>query len=309
MNDDYGNRLQTVLAYIEANLHSPLNLDELAEASHFSKYHFARLFSALQGQAPMAYVTERRLVRALDYLNKTDKTMLDIASLCGFGSLSRFNAAFKKRYEATPSQMRRKLRQPSNFRQADGKIREETASMESYDESSNNHRDFLRRVWGMNIDVTELPSYHVAYVTHVGSYLDTYKAWGTLGAWAQQHRLFPPEQQFIGVSLDDPSLVDEYACRYEACVTLPEALLAAGSGDPNVAFQTLPGGLYARYTFYDTIDKFALAYQSVYGGWLPRSGYEPDDRHALEFSLNNPASDPEGKARVDLYVPIRRMGG
>lgn len=308
MNDAYGNRLQTVLAYIEANLQSALSLDELAEASHFSKYHFVRLFSALQGQAPMAYVTERRLLRALDYLGTTDKTMLDIASLCGFGSLSRFNAAFKKRYEATPSQMRRKLRQPSKMRQAAGNIREETPREASYDGHGGNHRDFLRRVWSMNMEVTELPDYSVAYVRHVGSYLDTYKAWGTLGAWAEKHRLFPPEQQFIGISLDDPSVTDEYACRYDACVTVPDALRLSGSGDVQVAFRTLRGGLFARYKFYDTIDKFAFAYQSVYGGWLPNSGYEPDDRHALEFSMNNPATDPEGKAKVDLYVPIRRMG-
>ncbi|TYP71821.1 AraC family transcriptional regulator [Paenibacillus methanolicus] len=309
MNDEYGNRLRTVLEYIEANLQSALSLAELAEASHFSKYHFVRLFSALQGQAPMAYVTERRLLRAREYLRTTDKTMLDIASLCGFGSLSRFNAAFKKRYDTTPSQMRRKMRQPSNLRQADGKIREEAAPMESYDGTSNNHRGFMRRVWGMNIEVMELPSCNVAYVTHVGSYLDTYKAWGTLGAWAENHRLFPPGQQFIGISLDNPGVVDEDGCRYEACVTVPDELLAAGSGNSQVAYQMLPGGLFARYKFYDTIDKFAFAYQSVYGGWLPDSGYEPDDRHALEFCMNNPATDPEGKAKVDLYVPIRRLGG
>ncbi|MFB9324812.1 GyrI-like domain-containing protein [Paenibacillus aurantiacus] len=309
MNDGYGNRLQKVLTYIEANLQSAISLDELADVSHFSKYHFVRLFSALQGQAPMAYVTERRLLRALEYLSTTDRTMLDIASLCGFGSLTRFNAAFKKRYEATPSQMRQKLKQPSNIQPAASNIREESPPAAGYDGHSNNHHSFLRRVWGMNIEVVELPSYSVAYVTHVGSYLDTYKAWGTLGVWAERHRIFPPEQQFMGISLDDPSVTDEYACRYLACVTVPDAIRLAGCGDPQVAFQTLPGGLYARYKFYDTIDKFAFAYQSVYGGWLPNSEYEPDDRHALEFCMNNPATDPEGKTKVDLYVPIRRMGG
>ncbi|MFD2875124.1 GyrI-like domain-containing protein [Paenibacillus rhizoplanae] len=42
---------------------------------------------------------------------------------------------------------------------------------------------------------------------------------------------------------------------------------------------------------------------SAYG--YPRSGYEADDRPCLEFCLNNPAQDPQGKCRVDLYVPIR----
>ncbi|MNI53473.1 DNA gyrase inhibitor [compost metagenome] len=155
----------------------------------------------------------------------------------------------------------------------------------------------------MNIEVKELPSYNVAFARHVGSYLETYKAWETLSKWAQNNDI-PPTEYFIGISLDDPSVTDEQFCRYDACITLPEGFSAeSGSG---IEFKTLSGGQYALYKFYDTVDKLAIAYQSVYGGWLPNSDFEPDDRHALEFCMNNPYTDPEGKAKVDLYIPIKR---
>lgn len=46
----------------------------------------------------------------------------------------------------------------------------------------------------MNVTMKELPAFEVAYVRHVGSYLETYKAWAKLGEWAGQNGLFPPEQ-------------------------------------------------------------------------------------------------------------------
>ncbi|WP_054955559.1 AraC family transcriptional regulator [Paenibacillus dakarensis] len=133
------------------------------------------------------------------------------------------------------------------------------------------------------------------------------RLWGKLGEWAGTHQLFPPAQYFIGISLVDPSTTEEHACRYDACVTLPENFNKLDEPETEIQYKKLPGGLYGLYSFYDTVDKLALTYHSVYGQWLPNSDYEPDDRHCLEFCMNNPADDPEGKAKVDLYIPIRQI--
>lgn len=279
-----------------------LNLEMLAEISNFSKYHFSRIFSAILLKSPMSYLTERRLHHAVSLLTTTNKTMLDISSLCGFSSVSSFNAAFKKLFQTTPSMMRRAMQENSNNPPVTGNNPEELILPNNYYLSSNNN-NFLRRVWELNIEVKELPSYNVAFVRHIGSYLETHKAWGALGKWVQSNNI-PPTEYFIGISLDDPSVTEEHACRYDACITLPEGF--STEDDSSIAFKTLSGGLYALYKFYDTIDKLAIAYQSIYGGWLPDSTYEPDDRHALEFCMNDPCADPEGKAKVDLYIPIKR---
>ncbi|WP_042202637.1 AraC family transcriptional regulator [Paenibacillus camerounensis] len=302
MNNDYKQRIGAVLQFIEEHIGEDIRLDTLAEVSSFSKYHFSRVFSAIMHKSPVNYLTERRLQHAAAYLTTTSKTMLDISALCGFNSLSSFNAAFKKAYNTTPSAMRKSLLNPSNIPSVTGNKPEELSTSKDYDLKSTSN-NFLRRVWGMNIELKELPGYKVAYVRHVGSYLETYKAWETLGAWVRSSGL-PAAETFIGISLDDPGVTDESLCRYDACITVPDGFTA--EGDAGISFRDLPGGTYALYKFYDTIDKLAIAYQSVYGGWLPSSGYEPDDRDALEFCMNDPYSDPEGKAKVDLYVPIRR---
>ncbi|GCE15190.1 AraC family transcriptional regulator [Tengunoibacter tsumagoiensis] len=156
----------------------------------------------------------------------------------------------------------------------------------------------------MNIVMKDIPTYEVAYVRHVGSYLDTSASWEKLGQWAANNALFPPDQHVIGISLDDPNSVDEYACRYDSCITIPKGF--EKEKHTEVQFQHLPGGLYACYQFYDTIEKIGLLYQNLYGQWLPQSEYDADDRPCLEFCLNNPAHDPERKCKAEICIPIRK---
>lgn len=70
---------------------------------------------------------------------------------------------------------------------------------------------------------------------------------------------------------------------------------------------TVPGGEYAMARFELAGDEYAAAWAAVYGGWLPRSGYQPDDRPAYELCLSDPKQHPEGKATVEICVPVRPL--
>lgn len=160
----------------------------------------------------------------------------------------------------------------------------------------------------MNIVIKELPEYEVAFFRRIGSYFDSApEHWGKLINWAVRNGLYPPEQSFIGISLDNPDLVESHQCRHDACVTMPEGFEKEKHHDDGIQFRKLAGGLYAVYPFYDTAEKLNLAYKYMYGEWLANSDYDADyDRDNLEFNLNNPSEDPEGKCRVDLFVPIKK---
>ncbi|USG66572.1 AraC family transcriptional regulator [Brevibacillus ruminantium] len=303
MNADYQERIEKVITYIKENSEQKLTLDQLAAVSNFSKYHFARIFTAIVGVTPVAFVNRVRVQKAASQLVETDQAILAIANQCGFESLSTFHALFKKYYAKTPSEVRKNARKNSNFSSFLSNQQEELAPLADYNRKRKN--PLLERAWQNMITIKELPEHEVAYVRHVGSYLDTHVAWDKLGRWASRQELTPRNQQFIGISLDDGNLVEEYACRYDACVTLPQGFEKRGH-QKDVAFQTLAGGLYARYPYYDTVEKFVLAYQSVFRLWLPNSEYDADDRPCLEFCMNDPARDPEGKCKVDLYIPIKK---
>ncbi|WP_342424485.1 AraC family transcriptional regulator [Paenibacillus sp. FSL E2-0178] len=102
MNLDYRERIDKVIAYIEEHSSQPLKLDTLAEISHFSKFHFSRIFTAMVGVTPMAFVNRKRIQHSLVLLTETNKTILEVAGQSGFESVSVFNAHFKRYYGCTP---------------------------------------------------------------------------------------------------------------------------------------------------------------------------------------------------------------
>jgi AraC family transcriptional regulator len=51
--------------------------------------------------------------------------------------------------------------------------------------------------------------------------------------------------------------------------------------------------------------EYSDAWNAVYGGWLPASGFAPDDRPAFELMGGKPEDHPEGKHVVDICVPVR----
>lgn len=74
----------------------------------------------------------------------------------------------------------------------------------------------------MSVEVKTLPHFHVAYIRRYGSYFEPQQHWDKLIRWAMDHALYPPDYHFIGISLDDPGMVEGPQCRHDACVTIPK---------------------------------------------------------------------------------------
>jgi AraC family transcriptional regulator of adaptative response / DNA-3-methyladenine glycosylase II len=67
----------------------------------------ARLFARHLDASPSAVARTARMQRAKRLIDETDKPMVEIAILAGFGSLRRFNAVFAKVYGRAPTEIRR----------------------------------------------------------------------------------------------------------------------------------------------------------------------------------------------------------
>ncbi len=101
--------LRNVKVYIENNLEEKLSLDELAQQTNLSTFHFARLFKQSTGEAPYQYVLNQRIDKAKVLLVVSDESMSQIALKAGFGSTSKFIKRFKSLFGVTPKQYREKL--------------------------------------------------------------------------------------------------------------------------------------------------------------------------------------------------------
>ena len=102
------NRLEQVLDYIHTYLDRPLHLNELAEISGISQYHFCRLFKQSMGVAPYQYVLQQRMEKAKELLQQRKYAIAEIALLVGFADQSRFTRHFRKYVGVTPKMFLRK---------------------------------------------------------------------------------------------------------------------------------------------------------------------------------------------------------
>ena len=83
-------------------------IEQLADLCHFSPTHFMNFFKKHLGVSCMEYVIQFRLRKAAELLQHSTLPILEIATQSGFNNLSNFNRQFKKYYQITPSQYRKK---------------------------------------------------------------------------------------------------------------------------------------------------------------------------------------------------------
>jgi AraC-like DNA-binding protein len=73
-----------------------------------SRAAFARRFTALVGQPPLAYLTWWRMTTAARRLRDSDAPLRAIAGQSGYASEFAFATAFKRAYGVAPGQYRRR---------------------------------------------------------------------------------------------------------------------------------------------------------------------------------------------------------
>jgi AraC family transcriptional regulator of adaptative response/methylated-DNA-[protein]-cysteine methyltransferase len=81
------------------------NLDALAAAAGLSRYHFHRVFKAITGVTPKAYMAAHRAQRVRDELSRTD-TVTEAIYGAGFNSNGRFYATSSEVLGMTPTNFR-----------------------------------------------------------------------------------------------------------------------------------------------------------------------------------------------------------
>jgi AraC family transcriptional regulator of adaptative response / DNA-3-methyladenine glycosylase II len=86
------------------------SVEDLSARLGIGMRHLDRLFMEHVGASPIAVAQTRRLHFAKRLLDETDLPITETALAAGFGSIRRFNDAFRGAYELTPQQLRRRRR-------------------------------------------------------------------------------------------------------------------------------------------------------------------------------------------------------
>jgi AraC-like DNA-binding protein len=92
--------------HVRDNIAKAIRLEDLAEAVHMSKYHFARQFRAATGIAPMSFVRNARIEAARTLLQTSPLPLRAIAPMVGFADEFQLSRVFRHVTGTNPSTIR-----------------------------------------------------------------------------------------------------------------------------------------------------------------------------------------------------------
>ena len=102
-------RVQAMLHYIHQHYQESVTLSEIASAAALSERECLRCFRRTLQMSPMQYVLRYKVMQGAEFLcGNPDRSIADAAASCGFDSPSHFSKMFRRYYNCTPREYRRR---------------------------------------------------------------------------------------------------------------------------------------------------------------------------------------------------------
>lgn len=101
-------RLGKIYQYLQDNFQNDLTLDDIAKHFALNKNYLCTYFKKATGKTIVDCLREMRLLHASHLAVISKKTTQEICERCGYNSVSHFLRDFKKRFNMSPMEMRKK---------------------------------------------------------------------------------------------------------------------------------------------------------------------------------------------------------
>jgi len=100
-------QVRKVREYVDSHIAGPIRVADLCALIQRSEAHFSRAFKRTLGASPHAFVMQRRLELAGQYMLQTEAPLSDIALRCGFTDQAHLCNHFRQATGETPAAWRR----------------------------------------------------------------------------------------------------------------------------------------------------------------------------------------------------------
>ena len=276
--NDYIQRINKVVAYINNHLDETLDLKTLANEAALSDFHFHRIFKALKGEAIGGYITRLRLEATARLLRYTALTIEEIAFNIGYETPASLSKAFKKQYGISPTEYR------------------------------TNKDTYIMKKEIINPDlalkapkIVTLEPKNLIYVALTGAYgsLDYGKAYEQLWAVIKAQKLFTKGIESICISYDDPKITEGSLQRSDVCL----AIHKPATPQDEVSCKTLAGGKYAVFFYQGSYENLSQVYDTAVR-WVIDQQYTLREEPFFEKYLNDARRTPKEKLKTEIYIPI-----
>lgn len=276
--------VREIVDWVEINLDENLNVKKIASDFQVSPWHFQRTFKSMVGSSLGEYIRGRRLSHAAEQLLKSNDGILEVGMGVGFGSHEAFTRSFKGLFEMSPKEFRD--HKPEVVLQKKPLLKDDLI-------------EFLQEDMDLVPEIKVLPKLNLkGYLTTIPSPFNVEQNFceAVSQTWIRlinEMDLNPETHQgvYYGVNLSPSGEFTETETQYFSCIPDHEALQL---GDDQ-HLETINSQKYAIFTNHSLIEKdvFNKLIDSIYGYWLPKSGYERALGHDIEIF----------EGRIDFHQP------
>lgn len=112
LQESYSPPVRRTVDYIMLHLNYPLTLEQLAGVVGLSTGYLSHIFRKETGKSILQYITETRCQKAAELLYTTDMPVQDVGMYVGYPDNNYFVKVFKKCYQTTPSEYKKKKHAP-----------------------------------------------------------------------------------------------------------------------------------------------------------------------------------------------------
>ncbi len=290
----YNARIDAAVEFINRNLDRELELATIADAAHFSPFHFHRIFRAFRGEPLGSYITRLRVETAARLLRYSEMPVEEIAGNVGFDVPSSLTKAFRRFYKITPSEYRSgKNPNIMKTQQTGGFVKLKAPK------------------------IVELEPKTALCVSFRGDYknLDYSGAFSRMWALVKKQGLFSAGIEHIGIFHNDPKVTDAADLLTDVCLVVKKPAVAADG----VGVTTIAGGKYAVFIHTGPYNEVQEVYDAIYGEWVPANCTCGDDcqcppgeckcalRDAPVFEkyVNDPDRVAPEKLKTEIYIPVK----
>jgi len=278
-----------LMAYIEANLDSDINVDKLCHILPLSKYHFHRQCSAFFGISIMSLVKLLKLKRAAYQLAyRDDKNILTIALSNGYQSHEAFSRFFKKHFNQTPSDFRK---QP-----------DWTHWQAKYEPIIKLRTKIMNENTKFKTEIVDFPETSIATLKHKGSPHLLGSTIQKFIQWRQENKLPPSKHKTFNLVYDDPNNSAPQDYRFDLCCSINHPVDKNKYG---VVKKTIQAGKCAVIRHIGSDDSIGVVVNYLYSQWVEESSFTLRDFPLFFERVSFFPEVPENEMITDVYLPIQ----
>jgi AraC family transcriptional regulator len=284
---NYREHIEKSIEFMEDHIRENITIEEIANQSGYSLYHFCRVFNLCMGVSAMEYIRERRMSLASTELFKGRK-VIDIAVDYGFETSGGFTKAFRKAYGYTPTQYVEQMSGYADVKSACPVIVKRPA--------------FKVAGYGIKTDITG-----AAYTKDIASFWSNYNG---ENLESKMYKILNPAKHgevglYIPLSEDGNAIyllgviVDDFT-------NVREDMLTAEIPDSEYAvFTTNPVDTTNDREQKEFAKVIAGTWKYIFEDWFRDSGYVYDESK-FDFEFYDERCHHRQDTVMDIYIPVKK---